>query len=149
MHGASGQYIFDDGAFVSEPLTVTSTLSHYSRSLFSFLHREQVLLYQANSPSKSRNDVFFALKDFALKLTEKYKNDGSRISWVSIRLTEKFGDTHPNGTSVMLNSVYGKQEILSLVMTDLALRKIGLENLVMVASNTMSFKADFLNRVSV
>lgn len=49
----------------------------------------------------------------------------------------------------MLNSVYGKQEILSLVMTDLALRKIGLENLVMVASNTMSFKADFLNRVSV
>lgn len=84
----------------------------------------------------------------ALKLTEKFKTDGSRIAWVSIRLTEKFSDTHPNATSTLLNSVYGKQEILGLVMTDLALRKIGLENLVMVASNTMTFKTDFLNRVS-
>lgn len=108
----------------------------------------QVLLYQSNSPSKSRDDVFYTLKDQALKLSEKYKNDGSRIAWVSIRLTEKFSGTHPNATSAMLNSVYGKQEILSLVMTDLALRKIGLENLVMVASNAMTFKADFLNRVS-
>lgn len=48
----------------------------------------------------------------------------------------------------MLNSVYGTQEILSLVMTDLALRKIGLEHLVMIASNSMTFKADFLNRVN-
>lgn len=105
-------------------------------------------MYQANSPSKTKDDVFYVLKDMALKLTEKYKNEGSRIAWVSIRLTEKFSDTQPNTTSVLLNSVYGKQEILSLVMTDLALRKIGLELLVMVASNRMTFKADFLNRVS-
>lgn len=105
-------------------------------------------MYQANSPSKLRNDVFYALKDLALKLTDKYKNDRSRIAWVSIRLTEKFSDTHPNGTSAMLSSMYGKQEILSMVMTDLALPKIGLDSLIMVASNTMIYKADFLNRVS-
>lgn len=106
-----------------------------------------VLLYQANSPSKEKNDIFIELKNIALQLSDKYKADGSRIAWVSIRLPEIFSESDSNGDSVMLSSLYGKNGILSLVVTDLSLRKIGLESLVMITSNRMTFKADFLNRV--
>lgn len=107
-----------------------------------------VLLYRSNSPNKNKEDVFFDLKKVAIELSEKYKTDGSRIAWVSIRLTDKFSAMDPSINSVMLSSMYGNNEILSLVATDLALRKIGLESLVMICSNSMSFRADFLNRVS-
>lgn len=108
-----------------------------------------VFLYQAESPSKSKEDAFHGLKSTALRLSEKYKTDGSRIAWVSIRLPEKFNDLYPKDSAAAINSVYGRQEIISLVMTDLALRKIGLESLVMIVSNDMKFKSDFLNRVSI
>lgn len=49
----------------------------------------------------------------------------------------------------MLSSIYAQHELLSVVVADLALRKIGLESLVMMCSNAMTFKPDFLNRVSV
>lgn len=106
-------------------------------------------MYEANSPSKEKDDIFADLKSIALQLSEKYKNDGSRIAWVSIRLSERF--SRPNNAkkdSVVLNSIYGNQAILSLVMTDLALRKIGLDSLVMICSNDMTFRTDVLNRVS-
>ncbi|XP_031631958.1 chondroitin sulfate glucuronyltransferase [Contarinia nasturtii] len=107
-----------------------------------------VLLYQANSPSKAENDVFADLKTMALQLSEKYKNDGSRIAWVSVRLPEKFSNMFRGSHSTsMFSSMYGSEEILSLVVTDLALRKIGLESLVLLCSNSMSFKPDVLNRV--
>lgn len=48
----------------------------------------------------------------------------------------------------MLNSLYGQHEILSIAVADLALPKIGLDSLVLMASNSISFKPDFLNRVS-
>lgn len=108
----------------------------------------QVFLYEANSPSKAKDDIFADLKSIALQLSEKYKNDGSRIAWVSIRLPERFSRMENNkNESMMLNSMYANQEILSLAMTDLALRKIGLDSLVMICSNSMTFKADVLNRV--
>lgn len=108
----------------------------------------KVLLYQANSPSKAENDVFADLKSMALHLSDKYKNDGSRIAWVSIRLPEQFSNTFDGIHSSIYSSMYGSQEILSIVVTDLALRKIGLDSLVLLCSNSMSFKADVLNRVS-
>lgn len=116
------------------------------RVLMTFI-RSQVFLYQANSPSKTPDDVFYNLKMLALNLSEKYKNDGSRIAWLSIRLPEKFIETHPRESAAAISSVYGRQEVLGLVMTDLALRKIGLDSLVMVVSNEMSLRQDFLNRV--
>lgn len=89
------------------------------------------------------------MKSTGLQLSEKYKNDGSRIAWVSIRLPDSFSrPLADKSDSVMLNSMYGNQEVLSLAMTDLALRKIGLESLVLICSNSMSFKVDVLNRVS-
>lgn len=107
-----------------------------------------MLLYPYNS-NKDKNDEFRELKALALQLSEKYKADGSRIAWVSIRLPEQFTHGINDSTSYSLSSMYGNNEILSLVITDLALRKIGLESLVMISSNGMSFKPDVLNRVSI
>lgn len=107
-----------------------------------------VFLYPASSPSKGKNDVFSELKKLAIQLSEKYKNDGSRIAWVSVLLPEQFADTLNRDTASMLSSTYGNQEILSLAVIDLALRKIGPDSLVMLCSNSMSFKPDVLNRVS-
>lgn len=106
-----------------------------------------VLLYRYNSPNKNKDDIFAEPKRVALEISEKYKVDGSRIAWVSIRLTEKFSAMDPSDSSIMLRSMYGNNEILSLLATDLALRKIGLESLVMICSSAMTFRPDFLNRV--
>lgn len=108
-----------------------------------------ILLYRATSSNRDKDDVFAEPKRLALELSEKYKVDGSRIAWVSIRLTEKFSAMDPSAESIMVRSMYGNNEILSLVATDLALRKIGLESLVMICSSSMIFRQDFLNRVNV
>lgn len=91
--------------------------------------------------------MFYKLKKLALNLSENYKSDGSRIAWVSIRLPSVYSETHFNESDIMLSSIYAQNEILSVVVADLALRKIGLESLVMICSNAVSFKTDFLNRV--
>lgn len=49
---------------------------------------------------------------------------------------------------IMLNSLYGRNEILSVAVADLALPKIGLDSLVLMGSTSINFKADFLNRVN-
>lgn len=106
-----------------------------------------VFLYRSNSPNKGEIDIFYRLKSLAISLSDKYKGDNSRIAWVSIRLPEEFSEEY-NENDLMLNSMYGQNEILSLAVIDLALRKLGLESLTMVISNTAAFKTEFLNRVS-
>lgn len=82
----------------------------------------------------------------------KYKTDGSRIAWLSIRLPTSIsnyysqdGQDHHN--RLMLNSIYGTIEILSIAIVDLALPKVGLDSLVLVTSPLITFRTDFLNRV--
>uniref|UniRef100_U5ER64 Hexosyltransferase n=1 Tax=Corethrella appendiculata TaxID=1370023 RepID=U5ER64_9DIPT len=105
-----------------------------------------VLLYQYNSPNKDEKDIFLKLKTLALHLSAKYKSDNSRIAWVSIRLPQEFSYKF-NDNERFLSSIYGNNMILSFAAIDLALRKIGLESMVMICSNDMTFRADFLNRV--
>ncbi|XP_055911930.1 chondroitin sulfate glucuronyltransferase [Eupeodes corollae] len=105
-----------------------------------------IFLYKYDSPSKGENDPFRNIKSLALNLSTKYKTDGSRIVWVSIRLPAIFSDVSMP-EDIMLNSIYARNEILSLAVADLALPKIGLESLVLMASTSNTFKADFLNRV--
>ncbi|XP_067641381.1 chondroitin sulfate glucuronyltransferase [Eurosta solidaginis] len=105
-----------------------------------------IFLYRYDSMSKGENDPFKSLKTLALDLSTKYKNDGSRIAWVSIRLPTILSDI-PATEDIMLNSLYGHKEILSIAVADLALPKIGLDSLVLMASTDISFKTDFLNRV--
>ncbi|KFB37145.1 hypothetical protein ZHAS_00004351 [Anopheles sinensis] len=105
-----------------------------------------IFFYGADTPNKGDDDVFLPLKNIALALTEKLKQDGSRVAWVSIRLpaevSSKFDENYRYHSSV-----YGPYAKMSFVAVDLALRKIGLESLVMVCSNGASFRPDFLNRV--
>ncbi|XP_055614160.1 chondroitin sulfate glucuronyltransferase [Uranotaenia lowii] len=105
-----------------------------------------IFFYRANTPSKGDEDVFLPLKNQALGLTEKHKQDGSRIAWVSIRLplelSQPFELNHLYSTSM-----YGPNQLLGFAAIDLALRKIGLDSLVMVCSVSVTFASDFLNRV--
>lgn len=88
------------------------------------------------------------LKKLALELSDKYKDDGSRIAWLSIRLPEIYSN-ESNNSDVVLSSMYAENEILSFAVADLALLKIALDGLVMICSIGMTFKADFLNRVYI
>ncbi|XP_052861814.1 chondroitin sulfate synthase 2 [Anopheles cruzii] len=105
-----------------------------------------IFFYQAETPSKGNEDVFLPMKNIALALTEKHKQDGSRVAWVSIRLppevSTKFDDNQRYHSSL-----YGSAGRMVFAAVDLALRKIGLESLVMVYSNAATFRPDFLNRV--
>ncbi|XP_075156017.1 chondroitin polymerizing factor [Haematobia irritans] len=105
-----------------------------------------IFMYRPDSESKGENDPFKMIKTLALDLSSKYKTDGSRIAWVSIRLPPALSEP-AQSEDVMLNSVYGRNEILSIAVADLALPKIGLDSLVLMASNSITFKPDFLNRV--
>ncbi|CRL04340.1 CLUMA_CG017432, isoform A, partial [Clunio marinus] len=105
-----------------------------------------VLLYNSNASNKAESDVFYNLKNFAIETSKRIKTDDSRIAWVSIRLPSEYDYTY-HESDEMLSSMYANQEILSLAATDLALRKIGLESLVLLFTNVAHFKNDFLNRV--
>lgn len=105
-----------------------------------------VLLYNSNHTNKGESDVFYRLKNVAVEASKRIKNDDSRIAWVSIRLPPEY-DYSYRESDELLNSIYGNQEILSLAITDLALKKLGLDTLNLIFSNQVNFKTDFLNRV--
>ncbi|EDW62593.2 chondroitin sulfate synthase 2 [Drosophila virilis] len=106
-----------------------------------------IFLYRFDSPSKGDDDPFKTLKKLALDLSTKYKTDGSRIAWVSIRLPEQLSAPIKPDDWLLHASMYGSQQLLSLAVADLALPKLGLESLVLLAPPGMLFRTDFLNRV--
>lgn len=105
-----------------------------------------VFMYRMDSPNKGDADVFGRLKTLANNLTEQYHLQASRVAWLSVRLP--FGLSEPSDPAdMMASSTYGRLELLSLIVIDLALPKIGLKSLILVSSVGASFKAEFLNRV--
>lgn len=105
-----------------------------------------VFVYRADSPNKGDADVFGRLKTLANNLTEQYHLQASRVAWLSVRLPASLSEA-ADPAEVMASSTYGRSELLSLVVIDLALPKIGLKSLVLVASVGASFRVEFLNRV--
>ncbi|XP_046617698.1 chondroitin sulfate synthase 2 [Neodiprion virginianus] len=93
-----------------------------------------VLLYDVNSPSKDKDDVFFDVKQHALSLTEKYKKDQSKVTWLSIRLPSSV-------SSIEL------EPMLKIAVTDLVVRKFSPESLILFVETEMELKVDYLNRV--
>ncbi|ALC48759.1 CG43313 [Drosophila busckii] len=106
-----------------------------------------IFIYRPSSPSKGDDDPFKALKTLALDLSTKYKTDGSRIAWVSIRLPDHMSAPVSSEDWLLYASMYGPQRLLSLAVADLALTKLGLDSLVLMATPGMLFQTDFLNRV--
>lgn len=92
-----------------------------------------VLLYQDGSSNKGTDDVFYDIKKFATKTTNKYKNEDIKIAWVSIRFPPLF------------NGILTKA--MDFAIVDLALKKIGVESLILILDVHSNISSDFLNRV--
>ncbi|XP_063707843.1 chondroitin sulfate glucuronyltransferase [Culicoides brevitarsis] len=98
-----------------------------------------VFLYQPTSPNTGPADIFASVKQKIVNLKEKYK--ASSLGWYSIRSPVKLS------TRKMYTSMYGPSEIVSLGVIDLALRKTGLDSIILMMPNDARFRVDFLNRV--
>lgn len=95
-----------------------------------------VFLYQFNSESKGTADVFGDIKTAVTKIGTKFKNEDTKIAWVSIRLPE-----------AKIPVYIENNKVFNFAIIDLALKKIGLESLVLVLDVYCEITADFLNRV--
>lgn len=93
-----------------------------------------VLFYQNNSMSQGKNDVFVEIKNFVKKTSAMFK-DEVKVAWVSIRL--------PN--LVYTTNIEAKS--LNFVAVDLALKKVGANNLILILDSFCNINKDFLNRV--
>lgn len=94
-----------------------------------------ILIYQANSASKGKTDIFIDIKNFALKMSALYRDQDAKIAWVSIRL--------PSTEYVTLT----QYKSLNFAVVDLALKKIGADNLVLILDPYVNITTTFLNRV--
>ncbi|XP_043264218.1 chondroitin sulfate synthase 2 isoform X2 [Colletes gigas] len=93
-----------------------------------------VLLYNFDSPSKGKGDVFYDVKQYALMLAEKYKKNQSKITWLSIRLPN-------NVTSIEFDPM------LTIAVTDLCIRKFSPESLILFVETGIQLRLDYLNRI--
>lgn len=93
-------------------------------------------MYNSDSPSKGKDDVFYEVKKYILMLNEKYKKDQSKITWLSIRLPV-------NATSVNLDPM------LQIAVTDLCAKKFSSESLILLIETGTRLKVDYLNRVRI
>ncbi|KOX74915.1 Chondroitin sulfate synthase 2 [Melipona quadrifasciata] len=93
-----------------------------------------VLLYNFDSASKGKADIYSEIKQYALLLAEKYKKQQSKITWLSIRL--------PNiVTSVETN------RLLNIAVTDLCVKKFAPESLILLVETGIQLRLDYLNRI--
>lgn len=116
-------------------------MNDYNKTILQ--HREKTLLmleliYQYNSASKGTADVFYKVKQAALKLSNKYLNEENKIIWVSIRL--------PSSSRPI---TIEEHKVLNFALIDLALKKIGLDSIVLLVDVHAKFNIEFLNRVSI
>lgn len=93
-------------------------------------------MYNFDSQSKGKDDVFYEVKKQILMLNEKYKKNQSKITWLSIRLPT-------NVTSINLNPM------LQVAVTDLCAKKFSAESLILLTETGTKLKVDYLNRVSL
>ena len=69
----------------------------------------------------------------ALSLSERFKKDGSKIAWISIKIPS------PNG---LINEPF-----LEFAVADLVVRKFSPESLILMCRTNMDLRQDYLNRV--
>ncbi|XP_044764100.1 chondroitin sulfate glucuronyltransferase [Coccinella septempunctata] len=93
-----------------------------------------ILFYQNNSISQGKNDVFLEVKNFVKKTSALFK-DETKVAWVSIRL--------PTMSYVASAEV----KSLNFVAVDLALKKVGVNNLILILDSFCNITKEFLNRV--
>lgn len=94
----------------------------------------QILLYDIDSASKGKEDVFYDVKRYALSLTDKYKKDQSKVAWLSIRLPTSARSVE-------------HEPMLKVAVADLAVKKFSPESLILFVETGMDLSSDYLNRV--
>lgn len=112
-------------------------MEHYAQDCMEKKYKTflmMVLLYNFDSQSKGKGDVFYEVKKYILMLNEKYKKDQSKITWLSIRLPS-------NVTSIDFDPM------LKIAVTDLYTKKFSSESLVLLVEMGTKLKVDYLNRV--
>lgn len=96
----------------------------------------KVLLYNPGYASKGNEDIYYEIKQRALFLTEKYKKDQLKVTWLSIRLPT-------------ISSFVEIEPLLKIAIADLYVKKFTSDNLVLFADTRMEIKTEYLNRVSL
>ncbi|KAK6627535.1 hypothetical protein RUM44_010013 [Polyplax serrata] len=105
-----------------------------------------VLLYEARHPKKgSKNDIFGDVKAQAIKYSEKFKKEGNKISWLSIKLPNEY--ISPPLIKTEERRVALNNGILTVAIFDLVIKKFSLDNLILYCSSNMEIRQDYLNRV--
>ncbi|XP_021935105.1 chondroitin sulfate synthase 2 isoform X3 [Zootermopsis nevadensis] len=93
-----------------------------------------VLLYDPSLPGKgTKDDIFLSVKEMALTLSDRYKKDGSKIAWVSIKIPSSYE--------------FPSDPLLEFVVADLVVRKFSPESLILTCQSNMDLRQDYLNRV--
>ncbi|KAJ4439449.1 hypothetical protein ANN_07573 [Periplaneta americana] len=93
-----------------------------------------VLLYDPSLPGKgTKDDIFLSVKEMALTLSDRYKKDGSKIAWVSIKVPSSNG--------------LANEPLLEFAVADLVVRKFSPESLILMCQSNMDIRQDYLNRV--
>lgn len=106
-----------------------------------------MLLYEARHPKKgSKNDIFGDVKAQAIKYSEKFKKEGNKISWLSIKLPNEY--ISPPLIKTEERRVALNNGILTVAIFDLVIKKFSLDNLILYCSSNMEIRQDYLNRVS-
>lgn len=91
-------------------------------------------MYDPQSPSKGNNDVYHRIKTRAMNLTDKYRKDQLKITWLSIRLP-------------MPSINIAEHTIVKIAVADLATKKYSPESLLLFVNPKMQLKPEYLNRV--
>ena len=93
-------------------------------------------MYSPGYVSKGNEDVFYEIKQRALFLTEKYKKDQLKVTWLSIRLPT-------------ISSFVEIEPLLKIAIADLYVKKFTSDNLILFSDTRMELKSEYLNRVSL
>lgn len=92
------------------------------------------MLYDPSLPGKgTKDDIFLSVKELALTLSDRYKKDGSKIAWVSIKIPSHNG--------------LANDPLLDFVVADLVVKKFSPESLILMCQANMDLRQDYLNRV--
>lgn len=89
-------------------------------------------MYNFDSPSKGTTDIFYKIKQMALTLTEKYKRNQSKITWLSIRL--------PTNSTLL-------EAVPQVIIGDLITKKYSPESLILFTETNVLLEPEYLNRV--
>lgn len=95
-----------------------------------------VFMYDPRHPGKgTKDDTFLELKQTAVTLSDRHKQDGGKIAWVSVKLPESQQAAHVT------------KGLLDFAAADLAMRKLPSESLVFFVRPNAELRQDLINRV--